>query len=150
MADITALNAAVDAAITDKVAIHSISPADVGNAIKAANNELRPYKVYTALLNQNVGEAPVATILENSLGGVPAYNYGDTGDIIVILAGAWPAGRTWCMAEKGGSINVGTHFVDLNRVTDDNLSLRIRGFASAGDYVDGLVDAIVEIRVYNA
>ena len=38
-----------------------------------------PYKVYTALLTQTGINPPVATILENTLGFVPTYNYGNVG-----------------------------------------------------------------------
>jgi hypothetical protein len=38
-----------------------------------------PYKVYTALLTQTGINPPVATILENTLGFVPTFNYGNVG-----------------------------------------------------------------------
>lgn len=36
-------------------------------------NPLLPYKVYTALLTQTGTDAPVATVLENTLGGTPIH-----------------------------------------------------------------------------
>lgn len=34
-----------------------------------------PYKVYTALLSQSGENAPVATVLENTIGIIPTFNY---------------------------------------------------------------------------
>lgn len=38
-----------------------------------------PYKVYTALLSQSGTDAPVATVLENTLGFTPIYTYSSVG-----------------------------------------------------------------------
>lgn len=149
MADILAMNVAVDAAITSKTTSNSISPADVGNAIKATNNELRPYKVYTAILNQSAGLAPVATIVENSLGVVPVFIYGDSGDITIDAgAGAFPVAKTVAFASIGGSASVGTWFIDLLTTNGDLMNLRMRD-QTVINFVDGLINAFIEIRVYN-
>ena len=44
----------------------------------------RPYKVYTALLTQSGTNAPVATVLENTLGGEIVWSRINPGDQIEI------------------------------------------------------------------
>lgn len=43
-------------------------------------NTYKPYKVYKALLTQSGTDAPVATVLENTLGGNPIYVYVGNGN----------------------------------------------------------------------
>ena len=54
----------------------------------------RPYKVYTALLTQSGTDAPVATVLENTLGGVPVWSYISTGTYRMTLTSAFTADKT--------------------------------------------------------
>ena len=51
-------------------------------------------KVYKALLTQTGTDAPVATVLENTLGGVPIWTYGGVGTYDVTLADAFPTSKT--------------------------------------------------------
>lgn len=66
--------------------------------------------VYRALLTQSGTDAPVATVLENSLGGVPVFTYDGEGQYIVTLPGLFPIGKTGAIgATKSGvfSVNMG-------------------------------------------
>lgn len=47
------------------------------------------YKVYTALLTQTGTTAPVATVLENTLGGTLVWSRNDAGDYLGTLNGAF-------------------------------------------------------------
>lgn len=51
-------------------------------------------KVYVALLSQTGTSAPVATVLENTLGGVPVWTYSGVGTYDVTLASAFPTSKT--------------------------------------------------------
>jgi len=51
-------------------------------------------KVYRALLTQTGTNAPVATVLENTLGGVPVWSYTNVGSYRLTLAGAFPTTKT--------------------------------------------------------
>ena len=44
-----------------------------------------PYKVYTALLTQTGTNAPVATVLENTLGGTPVWSYDKVAKVDVLV-----------------------------------------------------------------
>lgn len=52
------------------------------------------YKVYTALLTQTGTNAPVATVLENTLGGDIIWSYSNVGEYHGTLTGAFPQNHT--------------------------------------------------------
>ncbi len=54
----------------------------------------RPFKVYKAKLTQSSTDAPVATIVENTLGGTPVYAFSSTGVFTATLTGAFPLAKT--------------------------------------------------------
>ena len=60
---------------------------DVNGTI--TNDGIRPYKVYTALLTQTGTDAPVATVLENTLGGTLVWSRRNVGQYAVTLVGAF-------------------------------------------------------------
>ena len=51
-------------------------------------------KVYIALLTQNGTNAPVATVLKNTLGGVPVWTRNSVGDYSATLTDAFTVGKT--------------------------------------------------------
>ena len=57
--------------------------ADLGGGGAAA------YLVYTALLSQSGTDAPVATVLQNTLGGTVVWSRNTTGDFSATLGGAF-------------------------------------------------------------
>ena len=109
---------------------------------------VRPYKVYTALLTQISISNPVATVVENTLGGTVVWSRTSTGIYTATLNGAFLPSKTTVMPFFG-TINGG---VSLNQtisgVRIDNNSIGIRTSAG-GSLTDVLLlDATIEIRVY--
>lgn len=51
-------------------------------------------KVYRAIINQSGTNAPVATVLQNTLGGTVVWTRNDVGDYSATLSGAFPAAKT--------------------------------------------------------
>ena len=62
-------------------------------------------KLYAALLAQSGTDAPVATVLQNDLGGTVVWGYTSTGVYTGTLTGAFVVNKTW--VAKGG-FNGGT------------------------------------------
>lgn len=66
-------------------------------------------KIYRALLTQTGTDAPVATVLENTLGGTLVWTRSQAGNYVGTLAGAFPdADKIWCndpVQNNGGDIN---------------------------------------------
>ena len=59
------------------------SAVNVSGSISVDNNDLRPYKVYTALLTQTGTNDPSASVLENTLGEELAWTRDFTGSYFV-------------------------------------------------------------------
>lgn len=112
--------------------------------------------VYRALLTQTGTNAPVATVLENTLGGAVVWSYNDVGIFTATLAGAFPSGKTgWRLGNQGASLdgtNEAWQYAVLN--ADQPYGLRIQ--TAVADLVNGtlalanggLLDTFFEILVY--
>jgi hypothetical protein len=103
---------------------------------------LTKYKVYTALLTQTGTAAPVAVVLENTLGGDIIWTYQSTGEYLGTLTGAFINNKTYFsgLADQGTQLKV-------LRVNNDvvNVGTAISGIKTNG----GLNLTPIEIRVYN-
>lgn len=67
----------------------------IGSIISLANETIKPYKVYTALLTQTGTNAPVATVFENTIGNIVWTRYG-IGNYKGTLNDAFIANKTVC------------------------------------------------------
>lgn len=111
-------------------------------------------KVYRALLTQTGTDAPVATVLENTLGGAIVWTYETNGGYAGACVGAFTAGKT-CISPVtvANSMEYNALTVcSLNRTGADNLTLLSASLnAQEGTLTladDLLVNACVEILVY--
>jgi len=110
-------------------------------------------KVYRALLTQSGTDAPVATVLENTLGGVPVWSRADTGQYFATLAGAFTVNKTSCIV---GSIlfDIGSGtppcFLFLSRTDSDSVRFLMVDYSGtptdSGDH--SINSTAVEILVY--
>lgn len=118
------------------------------------------YKVYTALLTQSGTNDPVATVLENTLGGTVVWTYGSTGLYQATLTGAFPANKLFFIVEPESSYNVGPQIYSqetrvLTRISDDILILKntelvfTAGVFTSAGLANNFANISVEIRVYN-
>ena len=65
-------------------------------------NDPRPYKVYTALLTQTGTSAPVATVLENTLGGEVVWTRDGSGYYIATSSGLFTENKTGFFSKVSG------------------------------------------------
>jgi len=116
------------------------------------------YKVYTALLTQSGTNAPVATVLENTLGGTVVWSYSGTGSYQATLTGAFTSKTFFYISSEAGYNNgpqiYGQEIRTLTRITDDivvlnNIGLNFTAgvYSSAGE-ADNFPNVSIEIRVY--
>ena len=112
----------------------------------------RPYKVYTALLTQSGIDAPVATVLENTLGDI-VWSYNSIGIYHATSIGSFTENKTILpntyTASTDGAIASTFDFFNL----DENI-VSIRTKDITGINQDDLInfngkDFLFEIRVYN-
>lgn len=108
--------------------------------------DVRPYKVYTALLSQTGTSAPTATVLENTLGGTVVWTYDIVGVYKATLSGAFTASKTavFCTRQFTGSSGI-----TMNGSRNDANSVEVRVALSSANVDGELSGATVEIRVYN-
>lgn len=110
-----------------------------------------PYKVYTALLTQTGTNAPVATVLENTLGGDIIWSYAGVGSYIGTLNESFLENKYFSLCPVLG-ISAG-YDAEVNnggggsgyryaRLDDDNIIVNLGGDSA-------LINTPIEIRVYN-
>ena len=102
------------------------------------------YKVYTALLTQAGTNAPVAIVLENTLGGTIVWSRFNTGTYRGTLTGAFTVNKTIIFNNiTNGNIQIASGTSDVNTV-------QLIARDMSGNAQDGGVNSMsLEIRVYN-
>lgn len=101
------------------------------------------YLKYVALLSQTGTNAPVATVLENTLGGAVVFSYEEEGAYIGTLAAAFTENKIVFFL---GSIDSADTFVKAEWIDTD--SFRILSFNTGTQADDELDATAIEIRVY--
>jgi hypothetical protein len=106
------------------------------------------YLVYTALLTQSGTDAPVATVLENTLGGTVVWARSGVGTYSATLADAFTENKTWLgKPDVDGQAVLDTEF-QLSAAWSDADHLIYTNTNAVGENVDGLGRGYIEIRVY--
>jgi hypothetical protein len=110
----------------------------------------KPYKVYTALLTQTGTDAPVATVLENTLGGTVVWGYTVTGEYTATLSGGFTLNKTFIvMGNTFDSVNSTLMLTGILALNADGFQLNTARIDD-GMLVDNqLLNTAIEIRVYD-
>ena len=137
--------------LVDKVQVNgtiSALPATTANQVVVKSQldaVARPYKVYTAIIQQSGTNAPVATVLENTLGGTLVWGRTSAGVYTGTLTGAFAFNKTVCFATSASANATnkkGIGITNANFVT-------LRATNSVDVESDGVVGGLsIEIRVY--
>ncbi len=104
----------------------------------------RPYKVYTALLSQTGTNAPIATVLENTLGFIPVWTRNAEGNYGVTEVNGYPLDKTTLMVTSYPDSDISGVVLGGNEIQLETYS---KPFSSLKDGI--LDDTTIEIRVYN-
>ncbi len=108
----------------------------------------RPYKVYTAILNQSGTSVPTAIVLENTLGQTPTWSRNQIGQYTLTVTGSiLTLDKTISIISNGwvGTAVTNSHPVNANSVVVDTYST----IDSSGRLDNLLSKTPIEIRVYN-
>ena len=112
---------------------------------------VRPYKVYTALLTQSGTDAPVATVLENTIGNI-VWSYYGTGFYVGTLTNAFPYAKTCSIPMLSGyysAVTEGTVTIKLQANINNDSEFLISIIDGTGTEInDALQNHPIEIRVY--
>lgn len=105
------------------------------------------YKVYTALLTQTGASAPVATVLENTLGVTLVWSYSSTGNYLTNYVLGTNVNKIYYnITNKPGVAN---EFRIAQAQDGANFGVAVYTFTS-GVAADGIMTSVpIEIRVYN-
>lgn len=103
------------------------------------------YLVYTALLTQTGTDAPVATVLENTLGGTVVWTYDDVGFFIATLNGVFTENKTYSSASLTNDDPI-VRFLGARWGSVDEIYLVSRDINS--NATNEFYNATIEIRVY--
>ncbi len=107
----------------------------------------RIYKEYTALLTQVSTDAPVATILENTLGGIPVWSWDSAGYFLLTGVGLFSGTVTVNVGNEGTGEFIATSFP--SDFTNDVVNLFVCKPLTPGvGENDILADTSITIRVY--
>lgn len=114
---------------------------------KAQMDAVRPYKRYVAILSQSGTAAPVAIILENTLGGTLVWSRNSDGYYTATLSNAFTASKT---VAKIGNVDDQIASGYLAVISGVGTStIQIGTGQSGGGGLDGLMySTYFEIRVY--
>ena len=102
-------------------------------------------KVYVALLTQSGTDAPVSTVLKNTLGGTPVFSYVGIGQYHLTLAGAFSGTVPYkCYTDVSNDI---AYYFQISKI--DNNIINISSRENASDPLnDILASTPIKIEVY--
>lgn len=106
------------------------------------------YSVYTAILNQEGLNAPIATVLENTIGNIVWGREGSGYYVATSAEAAFPEAKTFVVFTHGDTSNSTALSFSAGRNSDDRIELTTlisEDNSSADDYVK---KSFIEIRVY--
>lgn len=114
------------------------------------------YTVYTALLAQTGTDTPVATVLKNTLGGLPVWAYVSPGNYTITLSGAFPdAGKVWAVVGNVARENINLAYQDANSIAMyvERITASVAALDTEYELIytpvdDVFVNLPIEIRVY--
>lgn len=130
----------------------------IGDKIEAvvASIPTAPYLVYTALLTQSGTDAPVATVLQNTLGGTVVWSYLGAGSYLGTLNGVFTVNKT-VFVPRTAIINADPETKTLleqfqwmkwTRVSSDVVNIETIPGSGGASEDDILINTLIEIRVY--
>lgn len=106
----------------------------------------RPYKVYTALLTQSGTSAPVATVLENTIGEI-TLSYQIPGRYSIDSSNLFEDGKTY--TNQGGISNIFGAAVRFGKSSSSSVIITSSSGGPSPDGNSALLNFPIEIRVYN-
>lgn len=133
-------------ALSEDIEITSIvSNADPLDPVVAVSDSDVGYDVYTALLSQTGTDAPVATVLGNTLGGTVALGRTDVGQYTATLSGVFTANKTVVFALLDGAAS--GFVVTAGRFSDNVVNISTYDETFTPLDLGGILS--IEIRVYD-
>ena len=112
------------------------------------------YKVYTAILNQSGTNAPIATVLENTIDTSLFWEYTSVGQYVLKLPsfpnpGPFTVGKTFILIGSATNSSVPLYANNTTSQGDaQNFAVIVRNYDTSFVGVDNFKNVSIEIRVY--
>lgn len=137
-----------DVVIADLISSDSSNEITIGTDGKLFSS--RPYKVYTALLTQTGTNAPVVTILENTIGNI-VWSRLDVGVYNANSSNEFFDEKTIVLIGSCGDSDMSTYYgTRVFKVDDSNIKISSFSSGALFNTIDSILDnTTIEIRVYN-
>lgn len=117
------------------------------------------YKVYTALLTQSGTNAPVATVLENTLVGTVSFYYNGEGEYVIVSSEGWDETKTTFQLEASNGFDLTGALIPsyIPIIGGGKTMTTYNNIGTAGSQPplilpqsnNILTNSLIEIRVYN-
>jgi hypothetical protein len=120
------------------------SPATLSTQL-ATLGQVRPYKIYVALLTQTGSSAPVATVLENTLGGTVVWTRSTAGVYAGTLSSAFTLNKTFVVTSQ----SVASYEDQIGASRFDSDIIAVTSWFGSTPFDDRIQSTSIEIRVYN-
>jgi hypothetical protein len=104
-------------------------------------------KVYRALLTQSGTDAPVATVLENSLGGEVVWGYQEPGVYTATISGGFDSDKTFVLA-TGSNSYYGSGNINYIAAEIDTTVLYISAWSNTNPHNNFGAPCFIQILVY--
>ena len=102
------------------------------------------YKSYVALITQSGTAAPTVTILENTIGDI-VWSFQSNGEYFGTLTGAFPSGKVITLSNQIKTLET----ITIQRKNDNDIAINTFNALTGAGINGTLVNASIEIRVYN-
>tara|TARA_R110000868_G_scaffold169953_4_gene405056 strand:+ start:788 stop:1186 length:399 start_codon:yes stop_codon:yes gene_type:complete len=125
-----------------------ISAAAIGGGGSSVAGYTSGTLIYVALLTQTGTNAPVATVLQNTLGGTVVWTRNAEGDYRGTLSGVFTANKTWLLANVNNNNDIAVSSLPSSflRTSNDVVSLQT---ANGADLIDSVLSSTsIQILVY--
>jgi hypothetical protein len=112
-------------------------------------DDIKGYKVYTALLTQTSTSAPTSIVLENTLGAAGSFSYQGVGVYNYTNSGVFTSDKTIIFCTKDANEETPAYIIEGKRTSDNVVQFIVKA-SSTNTLTNGaLSKANIEIRVYN-
>lgn len=138
------IDAAVDAVDAVAEKLENQTQSTIDDTVSYVDDQ-QAIKKYVAIINQSGSSAPVATVLENTIGNI-VWSRVATGTYLGTLNGAFPVNKVLILSSMG----VGGPAAEINsaRAVDNFVYLVSISNSTYNPVDSALVNANIEIRVY--
>jgi hypothetical protein len=112
-------------------------------------DDIKGYKVYTALLTQTSTSAPTSIVLENTLGAAGSFSYQGVGVYNYTNSGVFTSDKTIIFCTKDANEETPAYIIEGKRTSDNVVQFIVKATTTNTLTNGALSKANIEIRVYN-